>query len=678
MVEYEESPPWFYLLNFNGLGSVNEEERNPLSRSFKYAKRIADHVNKAGHGTLLAENQCRDLSLKLVKTSTNVQELVMQFECDHRDSLFKNVLEEFCVILEKAWLLVEDCSAANWQRASVFQLQNEESFREILLEVGFCYDAIYEQARWGQRVNLVKKAGEVQDLRQIGTFFPAQAHEVLEDHQTLRKRLEDWLAKNPNSSDDHMMSRYLLGRFTKYLQLMDRLKGIESDADHLISNDLGISDPILLQATETETKQMWDVNRKILSSSSGICVDATKWLGIPCAKKTFLDIDAANVSFRKEAELLAALNHPNIVKFFCCGNDLQERLQSFNDHQKPSIFCIETVSTFVQHFCSESQPIRQPGSQLSMSTHKPRKTLSSSFSSTDLQKPQCFIGMELMMMSLLDLINLLKANEMYFSSEEGLDIILQIARGMCYLHDLGVVHRDVKPGNVVVSMVESQNGECVTCVKLVDFGLSKTKIQVSKSNPISHKGCGTSIYRAPEINPKSAEGGYQRVKWFKADVFSFALTCAAILTLKEPFLDEAEHPAELLKKIVECNLRPELPKNRPNYELLPLLEMCWATDPKERPDFPSICVKLEKYKQDLLTINLRSKTLGMQCSRLAIEDASKGMQSDYIEKMLTYRSEQRSATLMMDDEKPAEAPSSKGNLDLMLGETSQRRIIIAT
>jgi len=251
--------------------------------------------------------------------------------------------------------------------------------------------------------------------------------------------------------------------------------------------------------------------------------------------------------------------------------------------------------------------------------------------------------MELMDMSLLDLINHRKRKvRMYFSTEEGLDIILQIARGISYLHDLGIAHRDVKPANVVVSRNSSQNGDCITCVKLVDFDLSKTKIQASKSNPISLKGCGTLIYRAPEINPKSLEEGYQWVQWFKADVYSFALTCAAILSLKEPFLTEINNnPAMLWKKIVEHNLRPELPEKCPNYELLPVLKECWATDPKQRPDFTSICAKLEKYKQELLTKNLRAEALGMQWSRAPIEDTSKGVQSEFIDKMLTDRSLQR-------------------------------------
>lgn len=129
-------------------------------------------------------------------------------------------------------------------------------------------------------------------------------------------------------------------------------------------------------------------------------------------------------------------------------------------------------------------------------------------------------------MSLTDLIMIKRKARQPFPEPVALDVILQIARGMLYLHDFGIAHRDLKPQNVIVD-----NGQHKAFrVKLIDFGLSKTNLQ-DESNFISFQGCDTTKYRAPEAFPNVSE----KVKWFKADVYSFAVTCSAILFLREPF-----------------------------------------------------------------------------------------------------------------------------------------------
>ncbi|KAG0566741.1 hypothetical protein KC19_7G084300 [Ceratodon purpureus] len=208
--------------------------------------------------------------------------------------------------------------------------------------------------------------------------------------------------------------------------------------------------------------------------------------------------------------------------------------------------------------------------------------------------------MELMEKSLYNLIE--DQEDVHFSLHMVVDIIVQIARGMCYLHDQGVAHRDLKPQNVVVSrLTYSHNVEDHFCVKLVDFETSKTQVEVSKSNTMTAHGIGTKMYRAPEVYPNANPTRKGRAVWFKADVFSFAMTCAHVLSLKTPFQDmELPFTAERLYDALMNGRRPSLPNKCPP-ELCALLKDCWNTIPRKRPSFMEICTRLETFRHIYLT-----------------------------------------------------------------------------
>jgi serine/threonine protein kinase len=74
------------------------------------------------------------------------------------------------------------------------------------------------------------------------------------------------------------------------------------------------------------------------------------------------------------------------------------------------------------------------------------------------------------------------------------DIMSQLAKGLEYIHSQKIVHRDVKPGNVLVS-VDDQSREVT--IKWTDFGLSKT---VNERETFSLSGVkGTIDWFAPEV-----------------------------------------------------------------------------------------------------------------------------------------------------------------------------------
>ena len=102
---------------------------------------------------------------------------------------------------------------------------------------------------------------------------------------------------------------------------------------------------------------------------------------------------------------------------------------------------------------------------------------------------------------------------------EAAGLVLSVARALEALHAAGVIHRDVKPENVVLT----PRGE----VKLIDFGLAKDlHAQLNLTAPGAM--IGTPVYMAPEIGRVEQIDG-------RADVYSLGLTFYFLLTGRPPF-----------------------------------------------------------------------------------------------------------------------------------------------
>jgi hypothetical protein len=176
-----------------------------------------------------------------------------------------------------------------------------------------------------------------------------------------------------------------------------------------------------------------------------------------------------------------------------------------------------------------------------------------------------------------------------------MNILLQIAEAMNYLHENAMIHRDLKANNVLINVVEGPDGQLSSSfvqVKLTDFGESKLKLYDSGyTTPM----VGTTRWRAPEV----FEVEENREKYTKsADVYSFSMLCFEVLTGDVPFKDK---PLGTLLQSIRDGVRPQLPHADycPDY-LSALIEKCWATNAVERPQFPVICQLLVDYKARVL------------------------------------------------------------------------------
>ena len=279
-------------------------------------------------------------------------------------------------------------------------------------------------------------------------------------------------------------------------------------------------------------------------------VCATEWQGLQCAMKIFNSVENDD-SFRREVAILGDLRHSNVVQLY----------------------------GFTR------------------------------------AKSSCRIILELMKTNLRALIDSLKKYSTHpFRLPIALDIIFQIAKGLRYLHDRGIAHRDVKSSNILISPSSlpylARKGYIE--VKLADFGLAKAKLTSSTSAPQT-QNVGTTLWRAPELftarsdcyvddEGKSKSRSYPK----KADIYSFGITCSEILTGLRPFQNGTQ--GDMYARITRgerpslvplSSTFPAIPmfspyhKNKQTVSRLNLLiTRCWDTDPECRPTSAEVCDEL--------------------------------------------------------------------------------------
>lgn len=156
--------------------------------------------------------------------------------------------------------------------------------------------------------------------------------------------------------------------------------------------------------------------------------------------------------------------------------------------------------------------------------------------------------------------------------DQAMGILRDVARALAYAHGHGIVHRDIKPDNVLLS------GESAT---VTDFGIAKA-ISASRadvnSTALTQAGMaiGTPAYMSPEQAAADPELDH------RADLYAFGAMAFELLTGEQVFSNRtparvlAAHLGEQPRDIRE--LQPDLPA-----ELASLVNQCLAKEPEARP-----------------------------------------------------------------------------------------------
>ncbi|MBI2194875.1 MAG: protein kinase [Planctomycetes bacterium] len=170
---------------------------------------------------------------------------------------------------------------------------------------------------------------------------------------------------------------------------------------------------------------------------------------------------------------------------------------------------------------------------------------------------------------------------------EALDYMIQAARGLQHAWEHQIIHRDIKPGNLMVTPEKR--------LKITDLGLAKSVAAESVADNITSSGVvvGTLFYMSPE----QAQG--IKPLDFRSDIFSLGATFYHLVTGERPFTGETS--LEVVMNLVKKPLRlvrsanPEVP-----VEVASIIQKMLAKEPADRFRSPGdLARELEAVKAQL-------------------------------------------------------------------------------
>jgi len=148
---------------------------------------------------------------------------------------------------------------------------------------------------------------------------------------------------------------------------------------------------------------------------------------------------------------------------------------------------------------------------------------------------------------------------------QAVDLTLDVCNGLDYIHHHGIVHADMKPENILISLTGA--------IKIADFGLSKADSLFQFSRD---KLRGTKRYMAPEqLTRKKVDP--------RTDIYSLGVTCYELFTGESPYTGKSAD--EVIHEIVNRRITPRPPsevKAGLHHNLDKILMKTLRKNPKQR------------------------------------------------------------------------------------------------
>ncbi|KAI0558547.1 serine/threonine protein phosphatase 2C Rhodoplastic [Gracilaria domingensis] len=203
------------------------------------------------------------------------------------------------------------------------------------------------------------------------------------------------------------------------------------------------------------------------------------------------------------------------------------------------------------------------------------------------------------------MFDVLHAKSVKMSFERLIQLTLQFAKAMAHMHQLNLVHRDLKTANILLdgkweNLMVADLDLAIDVNELLSAA-SRNGGRALHRGPsngrLSHM-VGTLVYMAPEVLQGKPHS-------FAADVYAFAITVNEMAACAVPYVDRKMpvpelhtvletrfNEVKLRGAIVKNHLRPVLAHGVP-HEFSNLVQQCWHPDPQQRPNFVQIVSVLE-------------------------------------------------------------------------------------
>ncbi|CAF3194701.1 unnamed protein product [Rotaria socialis] len=176
-----------------------------------------------------------------------------------------------------------------------------------------------------------------------------------------------------------------------------------------------------------------------------------------------------------------------------------------------------------------------------------------------------------------------------------IDIARQICQGMSYLHDRGIIHRDLKSSNVFLDMCnEPDDAEVSFRVKIGDFGLAAVKTVLAESVNQQFQPTGSVLWMAPEVIQQKDPNCYST----SADIYAYGCVLFEMFSGKLPHtpISNKEQIMWLVGK-GRLKLKVEQCRDDTPTEITNLIRQCTEFDHEKRPNFaPEIDDTLSKFE----------------------------------------------------------------------------------
>ncbi len=211
------------------------------------------------------------------------------------------------------------------------------------------------------------------------------------------------------------------------------------------------------------------------------------------------------------------------------------------------------------------------------------------------------------------------AGEVY-GEQEALDIIIQVAHALEHAHSVELIHRDVKPKNIMIT----HDG----VVKLADMGLARETTDIEAAESEKGKAYGTPYYIAPEqIRGAIDIDG-------RADIYGLGATFYHMVTGRVPFM--ADDSAGIMKKhLRERLIPPDHINTSLSAGLSEVIEIMMAKDRKDRyKNAKELLTDLEALQRGEPPLQARKRFDVSMLEQLEEGENLETPDNEYIEEML--------------------------------------------